>query len=154
MSLRRWAIETYALPGTADACLDLQDRCGQNVPLLLWAAWTAATGRAVSEDDLEAAVDLTRAWSDAAIGPLRTVRRNLKTPSADLDREAALSVREAVKTAELEAEFRLLDGLESLSPPPTGEAAKPLSNLTAAARAWGRAVPRAELERLAALLPN
>ncbi len=40
-----WACAAYAAPGVAEACLSLQDYHEQNVPLLLWAAWTAATGR-------------------------------------------------------------------------------------------------------------
>lgn len=154
MSLLQWASRTYAEPGVAEACLDLQDRCGQNVPLLLWAAWTAATGRSPDDGDVEAAVDLARAWTETAVGPLRAVRRGLKTPPADLDREAAEAIREGVKALELEAESRLLDGLEGLSPPAGRAAAPSLDRLVAAARAWGRTVPRAELERLAGLLPK
>jgi uncharacterized protein (TIGR02444 family) len=37
-----WALDAYARPGVAEACLELQDVHGQNVPLLLWAAWAAA----------------------------------------------------------------------------------------------------------------
>jgi uncharacterized protein (TIGR02444 family) len=154
MSLSQWAARTYAEHGVAEACLELQDRCGQNVPLLLWAAWTAKTGRTLGASDVEAAVDLARAWTEAAVGPLRAVRRTLKTPPADLDRAAAEAVRDAVKAVELAAEFRLLDGLEAQSPQPGRSAAPPLEALIAVARAWGRTVPRPELERLAARLPE
>jgi hypothetical protein len=85
---------------------------------------------------------------------LRSVRRGLKSPPNDLDREAAEAVREAVKAAELAAEFRLLDGLEAQSPPAGDSGAPALERLVAVARGWGRSVPRAELERLVGLLPK
>ena len=44
MRLWDWAVAAYGADGVADACLELQDAAGQNVPLLLWAAWTARTG--------------------------------------------------------------------------------------------------------------
>ena len=42
MGLWDWAVAAYGRPGVAPACLDLQDRFEQNVPLLLAAAWSAA----------------------------------------------------------------------------------------------------------------
>ena len=45
MSLWDWAVAAYSAEGVAEACLELQDSAGQNIPLLLWAAWCAAEGR-------------------------------------------------------------------------------------------------------------
>ena len=45
-----WACAAYAAPGVSEACLSLQDYHEQNVPLLLWAAWTAITGRRPDEE--------------------------------------------------------------------------------------------------------
>ena len=56
-----WALKAYAAPGVQEACLQLQDGTGQNVPLLLWAGWTAATGRVLDEDAIEGACDCARA---------------------------------------------------------------------------------------------
>ena len=61
MSLWDWALTTYAAEGVADACLELQETAGQNIPLLLWAAWCAHTGRTPDEDALEAAGDTASA---------------------------------------------------------------------------------------------
>ena len=55
-----WAASAYAAPGVSDVCLELQDAAGQNVPLLLWAAWAARTGRAPDAGTLEAACDIAR----------------------------------------------------------------------------------------------
>ena len=45
MRLWDWAVAAYAAPDVAEACLLLQDRHEQNVPLLLWSAWVAAHSR-------------------------------------------------------------------------------------------------------------
>ena len=70
-----WALAAYARQPVAEACLNLQDGHGQNVPWLLWAAWMAGEGRSAP---LSEAARLMRQW-DAEIGaPLRSVRRALK----------------------------------------------------------------------------
>ena len=44
-----WTLTAYKAPGVAETCLSLQDHHEQNVPLLLWAAWVAVTGRRPDE---------------------------------------------------------------------------------------------------------
>ena len=153
MSLWDWALTAYAADGVADACLELQDAAGQNVPLLLWAAWCAAEGRVPDEDALEAAGDTARAWQETAIAPLRAVRQALKPRAPDLDDADRESVRAQVKAVELEAERRLLAALEALSPAPTGPPQPPIATMVAAARVWSPMTPRAGLIRLADRLP-
>lgn len=154
MSLWDWALTAYAADGVADACVDLQDAAGQNVPLLLWAAWCAAEGRAPDEDALEAAGDTARAWQETAIAPLRAVRRALKPRAPDLDDTDREAVRAQVKAVELEAERRLLVALEALAPVPSGAPQPPITLLVAAARVWSPMTPRAGLVRLADHLPT
>lgn len=136
-----WAVEQYALPGAAEACLRLQDAHGLSVPLMLWALWSEAGGRS---PDLEAGARTARAWEDEAVGPLRRLRRALKALEADADREA---VRDQVKAVELDAERRLLNALERLpalpGPPPA-----PAVLLAAAAAAFGAPTPPESFERL------
>jgi uncharacterized protein (TIGR02444 family) len=153
MRLWDWARTAYAVDGVADACLELQDAAGQNVPLLLWAAWCAAEGRAPDEDALEAAGDTARAWQDTAIAPLRAVRRALKPRAPDLDDGDREAVRAQVKAVELEAERCLLAALEALAPAPSGSSRPPINALVAAARVWSPTTPRAGLVRLAERLP-
>ncbi|HZW17155.1 MAG TPA: TIGR02444 family protein [Brevundimonas sp.] len=149
-----WAVRAYAAEGVSEACLHLQDAAGQNAPLLLWAAWAARTGRTPDADTLEAACDIARAWQDAAIAPLRSVRRTLKGPNPDLENADREEVRAQVKAVELEAERRLLAALEALSPPPAGEEPAPvLEALVAVARQWSPMTPRAGLVELAERLP-
>ncbi len=147
-----WVVEAYARPGVAEACLDLQDRQDQSVPLLLFAAWAAATGRTLNAEALEAAIDMARAWDGALVGPLRRLRRTLKAAIPDIDDDARLALREQVKAVELDGERRLLLALAELAPPPTASARPIMDGLVGAARAWSRVTPRHELESLAVRL--
>ena len=153
MRLWDWAVAAYGADGVTPACLELQDAAGQNVPLLLWAGWCAAEGRAPDEDALEAAGDTARAWQETAIAPLRAVRRALKPRAPDLDDEAREAVRAQIKAVELEAERRLLTALEALAPAPSTRPQPPIALMAAAARVWSPMVPRALLVQLADRLP-
>ena len=148
-----WAVRAYGSDGVEAACLHLQDAAGQNIPLLLWAAWAARTGRAPDADAVEAACDVARAWQEAAIAPLRAVRRALKGRNPDLEDADREAVRAQVKAVELEAERRLLVALETLSPPPEGGPRPVLDALVAVARQWSPMTPRAGLVQLAERLP-
>lgn len=132
-----WAVAAYARPGVADACLQLQDEQGQNVPLLLWALWSAETG---ARPDLSAGARIAHVWEEAAVAPLRRIRRGLKAPApplTDTDREA---VREGVKALELDAERRVLLAL-AVVPQAPGAAPPSSVLLSAAATAWGAPLP-------------
>ena len=153
MTLWDWAVRGYAAEGVSEACLELQDAAGQNVPLLLWAAWAAATGRQLDAEAREDACDIARAWDGSAIAPLRAVRRTLKTRIPDLDDGAREAVRAQVKAVELEAERRLLSALEALTPGQPGPPRSMLDAMVAVARVWSPMTPRAGLVRLAERLP-
>ncbi|CAN5156898.1 hypothetical protein BH10PSE1_BH10PSE1_02840 [soil metagenome] len=148
-----WSLAAYAAPGVEAACLQLQDVNGQNVSLLLWAAWCAAAGRRPDAETLEAACDTARAWETAAIAPLRAVRHRLKAKILDIDETARLAVRDQVKTVELAAERGLLNDLEALAPPASAAPRPALDGLAQVARVWDGVVPRAALSALAAHLP-
>lgn len=143
-SARAWAVEPVRIAG-----LDLQDAQGQNIPLLLWAAWLAATGRPLDADLIDAGCDTARVWQDSAVAPLRAVRRALKSRMPDMDDAAREAVRAQVQAVELDAERRLLTALEALSPAPDGDPRPALPALVAVARAWGEVTPRAALALLA-----
>lgn len=147
-----WAAAAYGSPGVAEECLHLQDVHDQAVPLLLWAAWQAETGRVPDEDAVEGAVDTTRVWAEQAVVPLRTLRRALKTRRPDMDHDDREVVRAQVKAAELEAERRLMLALERLAPEPGGKATTTVDLLIRVARAWGDQIPRPALGHLAEAL--
>ena len=151
--LLAWSLRVWAADGVQTASLDLQDAQGQNLPLLLWAAWCAQTGRATDADDIEAACDTARVWQETTVAPLRAIRRTLKTRVPDYDDTDREAIRAQVKAIELEAEKRLLAALEAVAPAVSG-APKPVFNaLVAVAREWSPITPRRSLELLAQRLP-
>jgi len=153
MSLWEWSARAWTAPGVQVAALDLQDAQNQCVPLLLWAAWAAQTGRAPGEDAIDAACDTARVWVDTTIAPLRQVRRNIKARIPDMDDAARESVRAQVKAVELETERHLLAALEALSPAGSGPSTPVLPTLIAVSRVWGTVTPRVALTLLAERLP-
>ncbi|MBU1346369.1 MAG: TIGR02444 family protein [Alphaproteobacteria bacterium] len=148
-----WALKAYAAPGVQEACLQLQDAQGCNVPLMLWSAWMATTGRPLDDDTIEAGCDTARAWDGVAVAPLRLIRRTLKGPIPDIDDAAREALRQQIKAVELAAERSLMADLEDLSGAPADTPAPALDGLIAVARVWSRAVPRPALTALAQRLP-
>ncbi len=153
-SLWDWALMAYDRPGVSEACLHLQDALACNVPLMLWSAWMAATGRRLDDETIEAACDAARAWDGVAVAPLRHIRRTLKGPIPDIDDVAREALRQRIKAVELDAERPLLADLEALSDAPVGPPAPTLDGLVAVARVWSRVVPRPALIGLAERLPT
>jgi uncharacterized protein (TIGR02444 family) len=153
MRLWDWAVAAYAAPGVADACLALQDSHEQNVPVLLWSAWVAATGRKPDAETIEAACDTARAWDSVVVAPLRSVRRTLRAPIPDIDDGPRENVRNRIKALELEAERHLLEALEVLAPEPAGSPRPAIDVLVDTARVWAPVTPRPALIRLAEALP-
>lgn len=153
-----WVVAAYGAPGVAEQCLELQDAHDQNVPLLLWAAWVATHGP-VSEGVASRAAGIARAWSEAAIMPLRSVRRLLKQPLSDGDEAPRLALRTQVKAIELQAEKVLLEQLAALSGagdrlPDNLVPAVMLDAVQAVASAWSADYPAEKLERLTQTLSD
>lgn len=142
-----WSVRAYARPGVAEACLDLQDGYGQSVPFLLFAAWSGCAEPQV----LTAAARIAEAWEEAAVEPLRAVRRVLKRSHPPIADAARLALRERVKAAELQAERALLEALQPLA---AGREPAGLEQaLLAAAGIWREAAPpAAALAKLASAL--
>ena len=149
MKLWDWALAAYNAPDVSEACLTLQDHHEQNVPLMLWSAWVAATGRRPDEDAIEAACDTARAWDGVVVSPLRAMRRTLRKPVPDIDDAPREAVRNRIKALELEAEKHLLEALEALAPDPAGPPRPAIDALAATARMWAEVTPRPALKRLA-----
>ncbi len=152
MKLWPWALHAYARPGVQEACLALQDRHGQSIPYLLWAAWTAREGLALPPGALAQAASLAACWEAAAVSPLRQARRGLKPALAGIADTAREQLRGEVKALELRAEEMLMRALEPIASEPAG-VPRPLPEaLEAAAAAWTSAAPESALRRLAGAL--
>jgi uncharacterized protein (TIGR02444 family) len=148
--LRLWnyALATYARPGVEAVCLSLQDEHGQCAPLLLWRLWALSEGRPVDAALLEGAAATAMAWDEAAVAPLRQVRRRLKRQFPPIPDKARTALREDLKSAELNAERMLLETLEAMTPAPDSGHQAAADALALTARAWGRPAPAEALEKL------
>lgn len=149
MSVWDWVLDVYARPGVPEACLELQDKHGQNASYLLWSIWTEAR----DPDLLARAADVARRWDHTTLSPLRTVRRALKAPFPPVADHAREKLREEIKAAELRAERTLMETLSSLSKAPRG-GVPALEALRAANAAWGAPAPDEALAKLAYALHN
>ena len=115
-----FSLETYAGEGVAEACLDLQDRRGCDVNILLFCCWLAASGRpTLTADRLRAILKLSDVWQAEIVKPLRTVRKLLKDwPWSEALPETVDAARRRVADAELAAEHAEQLKLASLYSPP------------------------------------
>lgn len=101
-----FSLELYAGDGVAEACLDLQERRGCDVNILLFCCWLGASGRpTLTAERLRTILAASEAWQSRVIRPLREVRRLLKDrPWATALPETVDAVRRRVADAELAAE--------------------------------------------------
>ncbi len=106
-----FTLDFYARAGVEQACLTLQSS-GANVCTLLCGAWLDQ--HAVPFDDQRAKEirQLATPWHDQVVQPLRELRTRWKAQSSSDD--ALGTLRERVKTLELDAERELLARLETL----------------------------------------
>ncbi len=112
----QFSLAFYARPAVAGACLELQDKAGADVNILLYLLFLATHGRQLARADVAHIDTLVRAWRQQAVVPLRTLRRALKsgiTPFPVTDTE---TLRSAVKRDELEAEHLEQNLLQRLAP--------------------------------------
>jgi uncharacterized protein (TIGR02444 family) len=100
----RFSLRFYRNPQVAAACIALQDEAGVDVNVLLFLLWNATLKRTLPQAaiaDLDARIG---AWRNAAVVPLRELRRALKIPAPVVAPGAAEAFRTRVKAVELEAE--------------------------------------------------
>ena len=152
MSYWDWAVRVHGRDGVDHALTDLQDRHGQCVAYLLWAAWAAAEGRALDPILLSQGAALAAHWEDSATGPLRTARRELKAPAPPIADSARSALREQVRAAEFAAERLLMETLEILAPAPSGAPSGAGPAMISASRAWRKPAPDDALQALGDLL--
>lgn len=112
--LWQFSLAVYAADGVAGECLDLQDRYGVDVNLLLFAAYAGAIEETTLErNDIADAAAASSAWHTDIVRALRGARRALKPAAADNGnpfRSQSAELRARIKAAELDAE-RLEQGM-------------------------------------------
>ena len=115
-----FSLEIYAAEGVAEACLDLQERRGCDVNVLLFCCWLGASGRpTLSAERLRAILKVSDVWQAEIVKPLRQVRRLLKDrPWSETLPETVDAARRRVADAELAAEHAEQLKLAGLYNPP------------------------------------
>jgi len=114
-----FSIAIYGASAVQSECLDLQDRFGLDVNLILLCAFLGAVHRAaLTSDDIASAREAVRQWHEQIVRPLRAARRSLKTVELQgADANGAAQLRTQVKAAELESESLELMTLEQWAAP-------------------------------------
>ena len=102
-----FSLEVYAGEAVARSCIDLQDRHGLDVNVLLFCCWIGASGRGrLQADELKRLSGKVASWQRDIVMPLRAARRRLAAgenlPIAPED--AASALRRRIADAEIEAE--------------------------------------------------
>jgi uncharacterized protein (TIGR02444 family) len=98
----QFTLAIYARPGVSPRCIELQDRDGRDVNILLLALFCGLVlGRRLGEQDIAALEAAIADWTRRVSRPLRLVRRDLKSWAGDPDIAA---FRGTVQAVEIEAE--------------------------------------------------
>ena len=135
------------------ACLDLQERHGLDVNLLLFCGWAGRRGRALDDAAIARLIEAARPWRAATVLPLRRLRRWLKDQSV-APGAAAGRLRERIKEDELQAEAIQQDLFAEALPVPEGAGgpAVTVANIAAYFAALGIAPDAGDTAHLANVL--
>ncbi len=99
-----FSLAVYSKSGVPDACLELQDKHGADVNIVLFMLWVADQGRCLSVEDIGKLTDLIAGWQNEVVRPLRVARRFLKAPAEEWQLQETAALRARIKADELEAE--------------------------------------------------
>lgn len=153
----QWSLDAYERPGVKDALLDLQDRCGFSVNLLLFAIWASERHPSLTPQQWRSAIAIVEDWSGAVTERLRAARRSVGSSTERLD-----DLRKMILSAEIEAERHEQFALERFAQTafaapgdnaPRRNARRNLAGYAAAAGATRKAgFSVAQLERLVDLI--
>jgi uncharacterized protein (TIGR02444 family) len=153
----KFSLGYYRGAGVSEACLELQDHCGVDVNVVLFLLWMASQKRILAPDQVKRLADKVRPWQIDVIGPIRALRRMLKTDAPLLDKGAAELFRTKIKAVELESErlqqeamYGLAESLKAESATSVETAAR--ANVEAYQRAVGRPFTQAAVDTMIAAL--
>lgn len=129
----QFSVKFYAVPGVAQACIDLQDQAGVDVNILFFLLWNATQNRALNCEEVAELERDIGAWRDMTVVPLRNLRRALKSPPPAMAPQEAEGFRTRIKAVELEAERLQQEAMYSLAR--SGRISSPALSKIEAARA-------------------
>ncbi|KAB0267222.1 TIGR02444 family protein [Microvirga brassicacearum] len=101
----QFALNVYGRPGVAQICVELQDRVGVDVNVLLMALYrTYHSSTSVSEIVVREMNNAVEEWRDDIVVNLRSIRRKMKGKKWPVPHGAAEDLRNRLKSLELLAE--------------------------------------------------
>ena len=98
-----FSLQVYRRPGFGLACIDLQDRHGVNVNLLIYCNWAGSLGRVLTAEEIVRLVEITEPWQEEVVRPLRASRRAVKTQQM-LPPDKVEMFRQSILACELKGE--------------------------------------------------
>jgi uncharacterized protein (TIGR02444 family) len=110
----RFSLRFYRQPDVAAACIELQEESGVDVNLLLFLLWHATLEHELLPAEVAALEARVGPWREAAVVPLRAVRRTLRSPPALVAEATAEAFRTRIKAVELEAERLQQEAMHAL----------------------------------------
>lgn len=117
-----FSCRVYRRPEVSSTCLHLQDQYGLDVNLLLFCCWHGVHYGALDAATAHQARALSEQWSREVVQALRSARRWMKTQIEASSSACALTtLREKIKTLELECEKYQQDALQTLPRHPAGK---------------------------------
>lgn len=100
-----FALAVYKSEGVAAACLNLQERHGIDVNVMLFCLWFGHSGRGeLSRDEVSALLAATERWHRVVVKGLRLIRRALKEGFPEAPEELRGQLRVQVQATEIDAE--------------------------------------------------
>ena len=112
-NLWSFALTIYQRDAVAPACLDLQEQCLIDVPLMLCAVFACLQGKYISDEDLTQLHNLASPWQNDIVQSLRRIRTQLKTGPQPAPNLLTEDLRDKVKAAELTAEKIQLEMMQA-----------------------------------------
>ena len=113
-----FALRLYRMPGVAPACLELQERHGIDVTLMLFCLWHGTVCEEPLGERLPAVAASAREFHRASVLPIRAARRWLKRNPGGLKQPVAAALYGTVLAAEIDCEHAELLMLSRQAPAP------------------------------------
>jgi uncharacterized protein (TIGR02444 family) len=116
-----FALEIYARPGVAAACLKLQNEAGVDVMMFLMVAYAAVRHRILlTASEIRTLDETCRPWREQIVRPIRAIRSGLKSgplPAPSSETEQFRSKMKAIELAAERLQNQLLAECLPLRPP-------------------------------------
>lgn len=113
-SLWMFCVEVYALNDVERWCLDIQNRYGGNVLIVLWLMWLHFRRLRLPEPNRELIIEWVNQQAKTLLSPLRDVRESIKTCEA-LGQTHTDDIKKKILSAELSIERQLIDYIQKES---------------------------------------